>query len=59
AAYRVALQRAPSADEAADGTAFIAAQERAHADHPADARHQALIDFCQVVMCLNETIYVE
>ncbi len=59
AAYRIALQRTPNAAETADGTAFIAAQERAHADHPADAHHQALIDFCQVVLCLNETIYVE
>jgi hypothetical protein len=59
AAYRLALQRLPTAAEITDGTAFIAAQEHAHADRPADAHHQALVDFCQVVLCLNETVYVE
>jgi hypothetical protein len=51
--------RPPSAEERADGLAFIAAQERAHADRPADAHRLALTDFCQVLMCLNEVIYVD
>jgi cytochrome c553 len=59
AAYRLALARLPSAAERADGTAFIAAQESVHADQAKDAHRFALTDFCQVLMCLNETIYVE
>ena len=59
AAYRIAVMRPPSAEERADGLAFIAAQERAHADRPADAHRLALTDFCQVLMCLNEVIYVD
>ena len=57
-AYRLALSRDASPDELADGLAFVKAQEASYAGK-ADARELALADFCQVVMCLNEFVYVE
>jgi len=56
-AYRIALARNPSADELADGLAFINEQM---ATYPGDDRRErALTDFCQVLLCLNEFIYVD
>ena len=58
-AYRAALSRSPSDEEVKDGVAFI---EQEMATYPADAadrRQRALADFCQVVMCLNEFVYVD
>jgi cytochrome c553 len=52
AAYRIALGRAPSNEEAADGLAFLK-------PHTGSAREAALADFCQVLFCLNEFLYVE
>lgn len=57
AGYRIALARLPSADELADSAAFIRQQEQTYAG--ANRREQALADFCQVLMCLNEFVYVE
>jgi hypothetical protein len=57
-AYHLALSRDASPDELAEGLAFVKAQEATYAGK-ADARELALADFCQVVMCLNEFVYVE
>lgn len=57
-AYRLALSRAATADELADGVAFVKAQEASYAGK-ANARELGLADFAQVVMCLNEMVYVE
>jgi hypothetical protein len=57
-AYRLALSRDATPDELADGVAFVKAQEASYAGK-SDARDLALADFCQVVMCLNEFMYVE
>jgi hypothetical protein len=57
-AYRLALSRGATADEHAEGLAFVKAQEASYAGKP-DARELALADFCQVIMCLNEFVYVE
>jgi hypothetical protein len=55
--YRIALARTPTPDELTDGVAFVRAQE---ATYPANTgREAALADFCQVLMCLNEFVYVE
>jgi hypothetical protein len=55
--YRIALARTPTPDELTDGVAFVRAQE---APYPANTgREAALADFCQVLMCLNEFVYVE
>lgn len=60
AAYRTAMARPPTDVELADGLAFIEAQA---ASYTRDDRTQpqllALADFCQVLMCLNEFVYVD
>ena len=60
AAYRLALTRAPTAEELADGVAFVQAQAESYeAAGKGGGRELALADFCQAVMCLNEFVYVE
>jgi hypothetical protein len=56
-AYRIALARTPSAEELADGLAFL--NEQMETYESADRRERALADFCQVLMCLNEFVYVD
>ncbi|QDU23985.1 PSD1 and planctomycete cytochrome C domain-containing protein [Urbifossiella limnaea] len=51
-AYRLALGRAPSAGELADATAFLRGTT-------GPSREAAAADFCQVLFCLNEFLYVE
>ena len=57
AGYQVALARQPETEELADSLAFVNQQLRTYAD--ADRRYQALADFCQVLLCLNEFVYVD
>jgi mono/diheme cytochrome c family protein len=57
-AYRLALSRDATPEELAEGMAFVKGQQAAYAGK-AEARELALADFCQVVMCLNEFLYVE
>ncbi len=57
AGYQIAVARQPDRDEVADGVAFIRTQM---ATYPANQRREsAFADFCQVLMCLNEFIYVD
>jgi cytochrome c553 len=58
-AYRNALGRSPSAEELKEGVAFIEQEMATYPASDADRRHKALADFCQVVMCLNEFVYVD
>jgi hypothetical protein len=55
-AYRMAVGRPPSAEERSEGLAFL---EQQAATYPADGASRALADFCQVLMCLNEFVYVD
>jgi mono/diheme cytochrome c family protein len=58
--YLHALGRQPNAQELADGSAFINQQIDSHqATGQRDVRQLALADFCQVLMCLNEFVYVD
>ena len=57
AGYQIALARQPNRDELADGVAFIRAQMPTYPE--SQRRESALADFCQVLLCLNEFIYVE
>lgn len=57
-AYRIAIDRDPTAEELADGVAFVKREVASYNEKP-DAVHLALTDFCQVVMCLSEVMYVE
>jgi cytochrome c553 len=60
AGYAHALGRTPTADELADSVEFLEAQMDAYkADGKEDARKLALTDFCQVLMGLNEFVYVD
>ncbi|MBI1899617.1 MAG: PSD1 domain-containing protein [Planctomycetia bacterium] len=59
-AYQVALTRDPDETELAQAGAFLAAQaEEYHKAQKGDAKELALADFCQVLMSLNEFVYVE
>jgi LPS sulfotransferase NodH len=57
-AYRIALSREVKSDELAEGTAFVK-QQAALYNGKANAKELALADYCQVVMCLSEMMYVE
>ena len=58
--YRHAVGRVPSAAEAEDATAFLAAQQASYAAAgTADAAARSRTDFCQVIMGLNETLFIE
>ena len=56
--YRISLSRDATAEELVDGLAFLKTQEASYKGK-ADAKDLALADYCQVVMCLNELVYVE
>ena len=59
-AYSFALNRPPTNRERADAIAFIEQQNsRYHAEQKTDALELALTDFAQVVLSLNEFIYVD
>jgi len=57
-AYLIALSRKATPDELSDGVEFVKRQQESYAGRP-DARELALADLCQVVMCLNEFMYVD
>ena len=58
--YLTALGRPPSDAELVDAIEFLKQQSAAYAaDGKPDARMLALADFCQVLMGLNEFVYVE
>jgi hypothetical protein len=57
--YRIAITRDPTAEELNESVAFINSQTAVHKANPKDARELALADFCQVLMCLNEFVYVD
>jgi hypothetical protein len=58
--YQIALARSPTPDELADSITFIQQQTDSYrSSGKSNARELALTDFCQVLMCLNEFVYVE
>ncbi|HEV3021835.1 MAG TPA: PSD1 and planctomycete cytochrome C domain-containing protein, partial [Pirellulales bacterium] len=58
--YRTALARWPDADELAEAVEFLKTQMAAYqADGKPNLRELALADFCQVLVALNEFVYVE
>jgi len=57
-AYRIAFARLPSASERQRMLAFMEAQKTALSGAPADG-DKALVEFCQVLLCLNEFVYVD
>lgn len=60
AGYLMALTREPNAEEFADAIAFVKGQVDSYrADGKDDGRELALADFSQVLMCLNEFVYID
>jgi hypothetical protein len=57
-AYLIALARRPTATEAKRMQSFVEIQTASYGRTP-QAREQALTDCCQVLLCLNEFIYVD
>lgn len=59
-AYEFALNRDPAETEQDDAVAYVREQQNRYraAGHP-DPRGAALADYAQVVLCLNECIYVD
>jgi hypothetical protein len=60
AGYEIALARPPSEKELAESAAFVKEQvESYRAERKPDAEKLGLTDFCQVLLGLNEFIYVD
>jgi len=58
--YITAVSRPPCADELTKTVAFLNRQHASYSStDPDSALSQALVDFCQVLFCLNEFIYTE
>jgi hypothetical protein len=58
--YRIALARGPSAEELTDSIAFVRQQTESYrAAGKGESQELAFADFCQVLMCLNEFVYVD
>jgi mono/diheme cytochrome c family protein len=58
--YLSAIGREPDDEELQSTLAFLAAQEKSYAaSEKPDSRELALADFCQVLLGLNEFVYVE
>jgi mono/diheme cytochrome c family protein len=59
-AYMTALARPPDAGELAEAVSFVKHQTESYQlTKKSDPQEAALADFCQVVFCLNEFIYVD
>jgi mono/diheme cytochrome c family protein len=58
--YLIALGREPEAEELTDSAAFVTGQLSQHeAALKSNAPELALLDFCQVLLCLNEFVYID
>ncbi|MBL9147013.1 MAG: PSD1 domain-containing protein [Verrucomicrobiaceae bacterium] len=58
-AYRICFSRAPRADEIASGKAFVESQRTSYAaEKKPNAEALAMADYCQVLLGLNEFVYV-
>ncbi|MBI3466267.1 MAG: DUF1553 domain-containing protein, partial [Planctomycetes bacterium] len=59
-AYLVALARFPTEAERADAVSFVEAQMGSYVGSGKEnPKQQALADFCQALICLNEFLYVD
>ena len=57
-AYRIALTRRPAAQERAQMTELILTHTESYGDDP-KAAELAATDFCQLLLCLNEFVYID
>jgi hypothetical protein len=59
AGYQIALTRLPTAEELAESVAFVKQQVDSYKKAgKKEADELGYADFCQVLMCLNEFVYV-
>ncbi|MEK6260381.1 MAG: PSD1 and planctomycete cytochrome C domain-containing protein [Planctomycetota bacterium] len=58
-AYRIAFARVPSEPERTQMLAFIESQRALAGGDPAANTDKALTEFCQVLLCLNEFVYID
>jgi hypothetical protein len=57
--YQIALSRSPTEEEGARMLAFIEQQRAAMGAESPETTEKALVEFCQVLLCLNEFIYID
>jgi hypothetical protein len=57
-AYRIALGRTPTETELAAMTQFTTQQAASYGDTP-QATDTAVADFCQLMFCLNEFLFID
>jgi hypothetical protein len=58
--YLTAVSREPTVEELVNSVQFLASQSASYSPTESDARlAKGLEDFCQVLFCLNEFVYVE
>jgi hypothetical protein len=57
--YQVAFARSPSSEERARMLAFIEQQRSTMGANTAETTNKALVEFCHVLVCLNEFVYVD
>ena len=57
--FLAAFSRLPTAAEAEKMTAFLQQQKNLSGEAQASNDEQALVEFCQVLFCLNEFLYVD
>ena len=58
-AYRMAFSRLPSESERAQMLAFLEGQRSIGSGDPVTNADQALVEFCHVLLCLNEFVYID
>ena len=58
-AFRIAFARTPTETERVQMLAFIETQRSISGVDPATNVEPALVEFCQVLLCLNEFVYVD
>lgn len=59
-AYSITISRVPTSEEMSNAVTFVNQQSESHkqAGH-AEPAHLALADFCQILLCLNEFVYLD
>ncbi len=57
--YRIALARSPTDAERTRMLAFIGEQQAAAGGDTPQALDRALVEFCHVLLCLNEFVYID
>jgi hypothetical protein len=58
-AYRIAFSRLPTPAERAKMRSFIDQQRSAMGGAAPEASQKALVEFCHVLLCLNEFVYID